>query len=397
MSILFKNIKLVTPYEVLIGYGVVASEGKIINIDLEENIPKNNINETIDGKGQYLSPGFIDIHNHGNSGYDFMDSTEEAIEYIGNYHLQNGVTSYLGTVLTQSYENIIKAVKNIANYENKNNISQILGIHLEGPFFSSSKKGAQPEKFIKDPDINFIKELIKISNNKLKMVSIAPEKNGAPELIKFLKNSNIIVSMAHSNATYEEALNGINHGTTIATHLYNGMRNFNHREPGIVGASLTDDRVYCEIIYDRVHLHDAAVKLALKAKGTDKIILVSDAMRAAGLEDGEFELGGQKVIVKDGEARLLDGSLAGSTLNLNKAVYNMVKFLHVPIHEAVRMASLSPAKAIGIEHYKGSIEIGKDADMILFDENINISFVIKNGKIIKKCNKYPYIEFNSIV
>lgn len=384
MSILLRNIKIITPSEVLIGYEVLVKQGKITKIDLQENMQNIEFDEIIDGKGQYLSPGFIDIHNHGNSGYDFMDSTIEAIDSIGKYHLQNGVTSYLGTVLTQSYENIVEAVKNIANYENKENSSQILGIHLEGPFFSHSKKGAQPDKFIRDPDIIFIKELIKISDNKLKMVSIAPEKDGALELIRYLKEKNVAVSMAHSNATYEEAMNGINNGVTISTHLYNGMRSFNHREPGIVGASLTDDRVCCELICDRIHLHDAAIKLALKAKGTDKAVLVSDAMRAAGLKDGEFELGGQKVMVINGEARLSDGSLAGSTLNLNKAVYNMVKFLNVPIHEAVKMASLSPARAISVHVNKGSIEVGKDADILLLDDNVNVSCVIKGGNVIFK-------------
>lgn len=384
MSILLRNIKIITPSEVLIGYEVLVKQGKITKIDLQENMQNIEFDEIIDGKGQYLSPGFIDIHNHGNSGYDFMDSTIEAIDSIGKYHLQNGVTSYLGTVLTQSYENIVEAVKNIANYENKENSSQILGIHLEGPFFSHSKKGAQPDKFIRDTDIIFIKELIKISDNKLKMVSIAPEKDGALELIRYLKEKNVAVSMAHSNATYEEAMNGINNGATISTHLYNGMRSFNHREPGIVGASLTDDRVCCELICDRIHLHDAAIKLALKAKGTDKAVLVSDAMRAAGLKDGEFELGGQKVMVINGEARLSDGSLAGSTLNLNKAVYNMVKFLNVPIREAVKMASLSPARAIGVHVNKGSIEVGKDADILLLDDNVNVSCVIKGGNVIFK-------------
>ena len=381
---LFKNIKLVTPFEVLTGYCVEVRQGIISKIDKEDNIQKNNVDEIVDGKGLYLSPGFIDIHNHGNSGYDFMDATPEALDSIGKYHLNNGVTSYLGTVLTQSYENISKAIGNIANYENKNDSSEILGIHLEGPFFAQSKKGAQPERYIKNPDMIFIKELLEISGDRLKMVSLAPEIDGAHEMIKFLRKKGIIVAMAHSNATYEDAITGINQGATVATHLYNGMRGFSHREPGIVGASLTDDRVYCEIIYDRIHLHDAAVNLALKAKGSDKIVLISDAMRAAGLSDGEFELGGQKVMVKEGEARLKDGSLAGSTLNLHKSVQNMVNYLNVPLHEAVKMASLSPAKALGIEERKGSIEVGKDADMILFDHNLEITNVIKSGNIIVK-------------
>ena len=253
---------------------------------------------------------------------------------------------------------------------------------LIGPFFAQSKKGAQPEKYIRNPDMLFIKELIDISGNRLKMVSLAPEIKGAHEMIKFLRGKGIIVAMAHSDATYEDAITGINQGATVATHLYNGMRGFSHREPGIVGASLTDDRVYCEIIYDRIHLHDAAVNLALKAKGSDKIVLVSDAMRAAGLSDGEFELGGQKVMVEDGEVSLKDGSLAGSTLNLHKSVQNMVNYLNVPLYEAVKMASLSPAKALGIEERKGSIEVGKDADMILFDHNLKLTHIIKGGNII---------------
>ena len=378
--ILFKNIKLVTPYRILHGYGVVINEGKIINIDLDKNIDIESMNEVIDGKGQYLSPGFIDIHNHGNSGCDFMDATEESIENISKFHMRNGVTSFLGTIITGSYENMINAAKNMTEY--KDNYSQLLGIHLEGPFFSLNKKGAQPEEYIKETDMSFIKKMIDICGNKLKMISIAPEKEGALEIISYLKTKNIIVSMAHSNATYDEAIKGINSGATIATHLYNGMRSFAHREPGIIGASLTDDRVFCEIIYDRIHLHDAAVEIALKMKTKEKLILVSDAMRAAGLNDGTYELGGQSVAVKEGAARLKDGSLAGSTLNLRTAVYNMVKYLDVLICDAVRMASLTPAAAINMDNKKGSIEIGKDADLILFDDDINIKSVAIAGNII---------------
>jgi N-acetylglucosamine-6-phosphate deacetylase len=224
--------------------------------------------------------------------------------------------------------------------------------------------------------------MVESSQGKLKMVSLAPETSGALEVISYLVSEGITVAMAHSNGTFEEAKAGIDYGVTVATHLYNGMRNFSHREPGIIGASLTDDRVYCELIYDRIHLHDAAVKMAIKMKGIEKIILVSDAMRAAGLEDGDYELGGQKVIVKDGAARLVNGSLAGSTLNLRDAVYNMVHKLHIPIQDAIRIASLSPAEAIGVDKYKGSIEIGKDADLLLLDEGINIAASIVGGNLI---------------
>ncbi len=382
MKTIIKNVNVITPFDVIYGGEILIEEGKIKRIDQKNGLNEVESNEIIDGKGQFLTPGFIDIHNHGNSGYDVMDNTEEALDKMAEFHMKNGVTSFLGTIITSSYENMIKACENMVQYKNKKNKSQLLGIHLEGPFFSMEKKGAQPAKYIKEPSLDDIKKIIEVSKGKLKMVSLAPEKKGALNVISYLKSKGIIVAMAHSNGTFEETKMAINHGATVATHLYNGMRSFTHREPGIIGAALTDDRVYCELIYDRIHLHDATVNMALKMKGIDKIILISDAMRAAGLEDGNYELGGQKVIVKNGAARLENGSLAGSTLNLRDAVYNMVHILNIPIHNAIRMASLIPAKAIGLDKYKGSIEIGKDADLLLMDKDINITASIIGGNIV---------------
>lgn len=381
MKKLIKNIRIITPYEVLLEHAISIEENTIKAIDYENNFNEKDYKEVIDGKGNFLAPGFIDIHNHGNSGYDFMDATEKAIDEITKFHFKNGVTSTLGTIITSSDENIEKAILNLRKYKNKEDRAQVLGIHLEGPFFNLLKKGAQPEKYIKDPYLEGMKKYNELAQGHLKMVSLAPELEGAIPLISYLRNENVVVAMAHSNATFDEAKKGVDYGINIATHLYNGMRGFTHREPGIVGVSLTDERVYCELINDRVHLHHGAVSIAIKMKGIDKIVLVSDAMRAAGLEDGEYELGGQKVYVKEGAARLENGSLAGSTLNLRDAVFNMVRWMDVPIHDAVRMASLNPAKAIKIDDRKGSIEIEKDADLILFDENINIKAGIVGGNI----------------
>lgn len=378
---LIKNVKIISPYEVLHGFGIKIKDGKIVDLNLE-HLLEDTGQEVIDGGGNYLSPGFIDIHNHGNSGYDVMDTTEQALDKMGEFHLSNGVTSYLGTIITSSYDDMMRAIENIVDYKNKANISNLLGIHLEGPFFDIGKKGAQPEEFIKLPDIDDIENMLELSKGKLKMLSLAPELKGALEIIEKLKNNNVAVAMAHTNSTFESAKKAIDHGVTIATHLYNGMRSFNHREPGVIGASLTDDRVYCELIYDRIHLHDAAVNIALKMKGFDKIILVSDAMMAAGLEDGEYQLGNQKVYVKEGAARLASGNLAGSTLNLQEAVYNMVKFLDLPIHEVVKMATLNPAKAINMVREIGSIRVGKRADLIIFDDNIEIKHAIVGGNLI---------------
>lgn len=381
MKTLIKNVILISPYDLIFGHCIIIENGKISGIPRKEDIDEGKFERIIDGDGKYLSPGFIDIHNHGNSGYDVMDGSEKALDKMANFHLKNGVTSFLATVITSSYENMEKAIENIAGYENKNDRSQLLGIHLEGPFFSMEKKGAQPGKYIKEPSIKNMGKLIEKSQAKLKMVSLAPEKEGSLELISYLRSKDIVVAMGHSMASFEETKLAIGHGATVATHLYNGMKSFSHREPGIVGACLLDDRVYCELIYDRVHLHDGAVEMAIKMKGLDRVILVSDAMRAAGLEDGDYELGGQKVVVKDGAARLESGSLAGSTLNLRDAVYNMVDKYGMPMKDAIRMASLTPAEAMGIDKSKGSIEVGKDADLLLLDENINIKASIIGGSI----------------
>lgn len=386
MKTLIRNSRVITPYDVLDGYSVSIEDGKIEEVGIDDEFNVDDFDNIIDGEGNFLSPGFIDIHNHGNSGFDVMDSSEETLDKMGRYHISNGVTSYLGTVITSSYEEMTKAMKNIVEYREKEDKANVIGIHLEGPFFNVMKKGAQPERYIKPPNVEDIKEILEASQGRLKMVSLAPELEGALDVTRLLKANGVAVSMAHSNSTYEEAKKGIENGITIATHLYNGMRGFNHREPGIIGASLTDDRVYCEVIYDRFHLHDIAVKIALKMKGYDRIILVSDSMMAAGLEDGEYVLGGQKVFVKSGKPRLESGNIAGSTLDLRTAVYNMVKYLQVPINEAVKMASLNPAKAIGMNTELGSIEIGKMANLVLFDEDIDIKMVCLGGNLLWKEN-----------
>jgi N-acetylglucosamine-6-phosphate deacetylase len=388
MKKIIKNVRIISPYEVLRDKIVLISNEEIENILDKESIKEIDLKdfEIIDGEDKYLSPGFIDIHNHGNSGYDIMDSSPEALDKMGDFHISNGVTSYLGTVITSSYDNMINAIKNIDEYKNKNDKSHIIGIHLEGPFFNMIKKGAQPDKYIKAPSVEMIHKIIDASKGKLKMVSLAPELEGALDVINDLKEKDIKVAMGHTNSTFEEAKMGIENGATIATHIYNGMRNFNHREPGVVGASLTDERVYCELIYDRFHLHDAATQIALSIKGYNKIVLVSDAMRAAGLKDGEYDLGGQKVTVKDGKPRLESGNIAGSTLNLKRAIFNMINYLQVPINEAVKMASLNPAKAIDVDDKLGSIEIGKKADLLLFDENINIDKIFIGGNLSWKKN-----------
>lgn len=390
MRLLIKNANIITPYDVLRNFELAVENNQIKYITPSGISNEKEFNEIIDAGENYLSPGFIDIHTHANSGYDTMDATFEAIDAMARFHIQNGVTGFLATTMTASTEETKKAIKNVADYTSRQKEkhgtldtsgyvpAEVLGLYLEGPYFSMAKKGAQSPEYLKNPDINELASFIKLSGDAVKVVALAPELPGAMETISYLRTQGITVSAGHTDASFDTAQKAFNHGVTQVTHVFNGMKSFTHREPGIPGAALTDERVYCEMICDGIHLHPGTMKLVVKAKGKDRIILISDSMMAAGLSDGEYTLGGQKVVVKGEEARLSDGTLAGSTLTLNKAIYNMVRMVGVSLPDAVRMATLNPARAIGLDRNKGSIEIGKDADLVIFDEQLNISNVIKS-------------------
>lgn len=399
MKILIKNVNVLTPYSIIYGGSVAILGEKIIGVYRDSYLNGDVYDKVIDGNGEYLSAGFIDIHNHGNFGHDVMEGTTEALDSMARFHIKNGVLGFLATTMTSSHEDTIKAIKNVAGYIKNHNTADtnnpkahILGLYLEGPYFSMKRKGAQPGQFIKNPCIEEIESFIHASENNVKIIVLAPELPGAKEAITYIKSQGITVSAGHSDATYDEAMLGIENGVTEVTHIYNGMREFSHREPGIIGAALTDERVVCEMICDGIHLSPAAMKIVVKMKDKDRIILISDAMMAAGLKDGVYTLGVQTVYVKDGVARLAEGNLAGSTLTLNRAVYNMVHFCGVKLEDAVRMATLNPAKAIGLDKKKGSIEIGKDADLIMFNRDIKVGLAMIGGKImfnkiVKKCSK----------
>ncbi|MFW5913805.1 MAG: N-acetylglucosamine-6-phosphate deacetylase [Bacillota bacterium] len=383
MKTLITNVQIITPEEILDGYSLLVEDGFIKGLIAPE-APIPETNRTIDGEGNYLAPGMIDIHNHGNTGYDTMDATPEALESIATYHLKNGVTGYLATTVTSPHDMLVDAVDNVVEFQKHqawdDPIATLLGIYFEGPFFNTKKKGAQPEKDIQSPDLDALQGYIGRSPETFKVVALAPELDGALEVIEYLQQQGIQSAFAHTDATYEETKKGIDAGMRIATHMYNGMRGFTHREPGALGAALTDDRVVSELIVDGVHLHKAAVDLALKTKGVERIVLVSDAMRAAGLEDGTYELGGQTVTTKEGQARLDDGTIAGSTLDLNQAIKNIMNDNQVSIEDAFKMASLNPAKVIGLDDKLGSIEASKRADLVLLNEELDVIRVFKAGQ-----------------
>lgn len=370
------NGKIILENEILENKVLVFDE-KIVDI-LDES--PNNC-EVIDAQGKYISPGFVDIHIHGNMGRDTMDATEEAVTTIAKSIVRHGVTSFLPTTMTmdkESVHNALEVVKNLRGCGEGR--AEILGAHLEGPFINQKYKGAQNEAFIINPSYEFIEKYKDV----IKVITYAPEQDENFEFTKeIVKNTDITLSIGHSKATFKQAREAINLGARNVTHLFNGMTPLNHRNPGVVGAGLTSD-AYCEIIADTIHISKDLFQFILDNKGEDKVILITDSIEAGGLEDGEYSLGGQKVIVKDSQARLESGSLAGSVMPLNKMVYNFLNNTDLDMRKVVRLAAINPARSIGIDKSKGSIEIGKDADIILLDENVNCYMTINKGKIVYK-------------
>ncbi|EJO5349340.1 N-acetylglucosamine-6-phosphate deacetylase [Clostridium botulinum] len=358
---------------------VLIFEKNIVDILDRKNVSLKDYDKVIDAKGAYVSPGFIDVHIHGAGGKDSMDGEIEAIKVISNTIAKTGVTSFLPTTMTMEKDKIYKALDIIKQAINMDlGGAKVLGAHLEGPFINAKYKGAQKEDFIINPNFDFIKGY----ENVIKIITLAPEKD---ENFKFLKdikkNTDIALSIGHSDATYEQALEAIDNGVSRATHIFNAMTGLHHRRPGIVGAIMNTD-ISCELIADNIHVHKGAINVLTKIKGKDKIILITDSMRAGCMKNGTWELGGQKVIVKEGSARLQDNTLAGSILTLDNAIKNMKNNLDASLCEIVSMVTVNPAKDINIYDKKGSIEKGKDADIVIFDKDISVSMTIVNGDIV---------------
>ncbi|NFN79676.1 N-acetylglucosamine-6-phosphate deacetylase [Clostridium botulinum] len=354
---------------------VLLFDKKIINIC--DEIPENC--EIIDAKQKIVTPGLIDIHVHGSCNFDTMDNSIEAIEAISSGICKNGVTSFLPTTMTMTKENIYSSLNIIKKCMKKDlNGSKVIGAHMEGPFINPIYKGAQDSKYILKPNFEFIKDYTEV----IKLISYSPELDDDYEFTKEVKeNTKITLSICHSNASYKQCMEVISLGVTNITHLFNAMTPLNHREPGVVGAALMSN-AYCEIIADKIHVDKSLFQFILNNKGNEKVILITDCMRAGCMKDGKYELGGQDVYVKDGAARLINGTLAGSILTLNKAVYNFFKNTNLELNEVINMASLNPAKSIGIDDKKGSLDIGKDADICIFDDEMNCYFSVSEGRVI---------------
>ena len=345
----------------------------------------------IDAKGNYISPGFIDIHVHGGGGYDFMDGTEEAFLKIAETHARYGTTAMLPTTLTSEKKDLLQILE-VYEVADKRNMhgAQFMGMHLEGPYFALNQRGAQDPKYIRDPDPKEYKEILEHSTC-IKRWSAAPELIGAIEFGKYITSKGILAAVAHTDAIYEEVLEAFENGYTLATHLYSAMSGVTRRNAfryaGVIESAYILDEMDVEIIADGVHLPSPLLKLVYKIKGPHRTALITDAMRAAGMPEGESVLGnlktGLKVIVEDGVAKLPDRtSFAGSVATADRLVRTMIKLADVPLLEAVTMITKTPARIMKIDNKKGSLVKGKDADILIFDEDINIKMTMVKGRII---------------
>ncbi|MCK5817892.1 MAG: N-acetylglucosamine-6-phosphate deacetylase [Psychromonas sp.] len=374
-KLLIKNASVVTNDTVLTATSVLVCNSKILQISPHIECADATV---IDAQGKVLLPGFIDVHTHGGVGVDFMNADPLGNTKVAEFFATKGTTSFLATTLTSSKENLIKALKAVGDaQEMEHKGAEIIGVHMEGPFFNLDYKGAQNPDFISNPTIEDIKDYIAVKPNLIKMMSLAPEQEGALEAIEYMTNRGIICSAGHSGATYCQVCAAVKNGLTHATHTFNGMSPLHHREPGMVGAIMLEDKIYAEAIFDAIHLNPKIVELLIKVKGIDKVILITDSMQAVGLEDGRYDLGGLEVDVKDGAARLLDGTLAGSCLTMDKALQNTVKYLELPLWDIAKLMSRNAASELGIN--KGEIKVGLDADMVLIDNKFSITNTIVAG------------------
>lgn len=378
-----KGLKNVTAY--VAGKGLVKTDiafedGKIVAIGKLDDV------EPIFDTDGVVLPGFIDEHIHGAGGADAMDGTEQALQTISEYVAKEGTTGFLATTMTQSPENIGKALKNVKTVREKGEYkgAEILGVHLEGPFISPKHVGAQPLEYVAKPAPETFDKYNEISGGNIKVVTLAPEVEGGLDLVKHLAKIGVVASIGHTGAKFSDVEAAVAAGATNVTHTYNAQTPLHHREAGVVGAAMLIDELNCEMICDTIHVSVPAIKIFVKNKPHDKFTLITDAMRAKGMPDGLSELGGQQVFVKNGEARLSDGTLAGSVLKMNVAVKNLVEKVGVSFTDAVDFASANPAKNLGLYDERGGIEVGKRADFAVMDKDYNILCTVIGGKVVYK-------------
>ena len=329
--------------------------------------------EVIDAEGLLVLPGLVDIHSHGAAGEDFSDGNPEGLKKILQYEKRCGITSYCPTSMTFPKERLRQIFASIKGAQTEDGAT-VVGINMEGPFLDPAKKGAHVEKWIAAPDVAFVRELNQDADGLVRLVTLAPNMEGAEEFIKEM-HEEVCISLGHTAADYDCASRAMKLGAHHVTHLYNAMQPFGHRAPGLIGAAMDDPECMVELICDGYHIHPSAIRAAFRMFGPERVILISDSMRATGMENGTYELGGQEVTVKDRKAVLKDGTLAGSATNLYGCMCKAVEF-GIPLEQAIMAATANPARSIGIFDRVGSIRIGKQADLLLVSENLELKRVI---------------------
>ncbi len=390
-KLVIRNGKCITPFEV-IDNCIIAIEGnKIVYVGNDSSYPIKSDTKEINAEGKFISPGFIDIQINGGGGSDALDGTFEAYDQIIYFHLKNGVTSLLLTLVSTSIDKLIEVLNIIRRFKLEKPLGKfVLGAHLEGPYISPKQLGAHNPKFITKPDIKDYERYYENSDI-IKLVTEAPEIPGVIDFCSELARRGVVASIGHSDATFNEVVKAINSGFTMVTHIYSVMSTLKRKGldkvPGIVEAALLLDDLWVEVINDGQHVPEPLFKLVLKNKGLNKIILSTDAIRAAGLKDGRYTLGGNddnhQILVEDGIAMTIDKKLyAGSTTTMNECVRNAIKFGSLNIQDAVAMATVNPAKLLKLDNEIGSLSKGKKANIILFDDEINISLVMHEGRIV---------------
>jgi N-acetylglucosamine-6-phosphate deacetylase len=382
------NGKIITPHRIIPNGTILITDGKITAVSAEDIQADAKV---IDARGNYVAPGFIDIHVHGGGGHDFMDNTVEAFREIARTHVKYGTTAMFPTTLTSEKEDLLTTLAIFEKVKDEEPVgAQLLGMHLEGPYFSLAQRGAQDTRYIRYPDPEEYREIIAYSPS-IKRWSAAPELPGAIEFGRYLKEHNILPAIAHTDAIYEEVEVAYENGYSLITHLYSSMsgvtRRNAYRYAGVIESAYIINELDVEIIADGIHLPAPLLKMVYKIKGPDRIALITDAMRAVGLPEGPSILGNLKhgldVIIEDGVAKLPDRTaFAGSVATADRLVRNMVQMAGVPLKDAVQMITSTPARIMGIDKKKGSLVKGKDADIVIFDENVNIQKTIVKGKIL---------------
>ncbi len=380
-SLFVKNVTIFTESEGIVKGSIVLEDSTIKEIHNNVNTTPPENAQIIDGRGLNLIPGFIDGHIHGAAGADVMDSTEKALDTMAEVLPKEGTTSFLATTITQSPESIEDALRNVAEYKSKRGQAEVMGVHLEGPFIEKSKKGAQPLEFIMKPDIGQFKKWQQLSGNKIKTITLAPEHDEDGTFIRSLYESGVNVSAGHTATGFDGMKTAIAQGVRQVTHICNAMSGIHHRDIGVLGAAFQLEELRAELIADGIHVSPEMLQLIYSNMGSERLILITDAMRAKCLHSGAYELGGQPVNVTEDRAVLDDGTLAGSILKMYQGAQQMLQLKDVSIKSVVEMASSNPAKQLGVFDKKGSIKVGKDADLLLVDDDLHIKYTICRGEI----------------